>query len=285
VSTPRSWLYVPGHRPDRVRKALASAADAVVVDLEDAVPVAAKDEARRSTLALLQDLPPDSPPVWVRVNSPTEPEGRADVEALAGMPLDGLRVPRCEDPDVVHAVAEQTRHALMLLLETARGLLRASELATAHPQVRGLGLGEADLAADLMVRSDSGLEWARGAVVAACRAAGLPSPIQSVWTDVADIDGLRASCQAGLARGFFGRSVVHPSQIEVVHEVYTPSAREVADARAVLATGAEARARGEVAALDDQGRFVDPAVEARARVVLDRIPVERGVDSDRKGDS
>ncbi|HWI33957.1 MAG TPA: CoA ester lyase [Lapillicoccus sp.] len=285
MSIPRSWLYVPGHRPDRVRKALASAADAVVVDLEDAVPVAAKDEARRSTVALLQDRPPDSPPIWVRVNPPTGRIGRADVEALAGMQLDGLRVPRCEDPDAVQALADQTGHALMLLLETARGLMRASELASAHTQVRGLGLGEADLAADLMVRSDSGLEWARGAVVAACRAAGLPSPVQSVWTDVSDIDGLRASCQAGLARGFFGRSVVHPSQIEVVHEVYTPSAHEVADARAVLATGAEARARGEVAALDDQGRFVDPAVEARARVVLDRIPVERGVDRDGKGDS
>lgn len=285
MSIPRSWLYVPGHRPERVRKALASAADAVVVDLEDAVPVAAKDEARRSTVALLRDPPPDSPAIWVRVNPPTEAVGRADVEALADTPVNGLRVPRCEDPEAVHAVAEQSGHALMLLLETARGLLRASELAVAHPLVRGLGLGEADLAADLMVPSDSGLDWARGAVVASSRAAGLGSPVQSVWTQVADLQGLRASCEAGLAAGFFGRSVVHPSQIEVVHEVYTPSAGEVADARAVLATGAEARARGEVAALDEQGRFVDPAVEARARVVLDRIPVERGVHSDPKGQS
>jgi citrate lyase subunit beta/citryl-CoA lyase len=285
VSIPRSWLYVPGHRPERVRKALASAADAVVVDLEDAVPAAAKKDARRSTVALLQELPLDSPSLWVRINPPTEAVGRTDVDALAGAKVDGLRIPRCEDPGVVHAVAEQTGHALMLLLETARGLLRASELAAAHPQVQGLGLGEADLAADLMVGSDSGLDWARGAVVAASRAAGLASPVQSVWTQVRDLDGLRASCQAGLANGFFGRSVVHPSQIDVVHEVYTPSAREVADARAVLATGAAARARGEVAALDDQGRFVDPAIEARARVVLDRIPVERGVDGDLKGQS
>ncbi|MEP6649519.1 MAG: CoA ester lyase [Lapillicoccus sp.] len=285
MSVPRSWLYVPGHRPDRVRKALASAADAVVVDLEDAVPVAAKDEARRATVALLQDRPSDSPPVWVRVNTPTEPVGRADVEALAGTPVDGLRLPRCEDPEVVHAVAEQTGHPLYLLLETARGLLGARELAGAHTAVRGLGLGESDLAADLMVPSDSGLDWARGYVVAVSRSAGLGSPVQSVWTRVGELDGLRTSCQAGLAIGFFGRSVVHPSQIPVVHEVFTPSPREVADARAVLATGAEARARGEVAALDAQGRFVDPAVEARARVVLDRIPAERDVNSDPKGQS
>jgi len=283
MSVPRSWLYVPGHRPERVQKALASTADAVVVDLEDAVPPAAKDEARRATVALLEDRPPDSPPLWVRVNPPTGPVGRADVEALAGVPVDGLRVPRCEDAQVVHDVGERTGVALMLLLETARGLLRATELAGAHTRVRGLGLGEADLAADLMVPSDPGLDWARGFVVAACRAAGLPSPVQSVWTDVADLDGLRASCRAGLAAGFFGRSVIHPSQIAVVHDVYTPSADDVAEARAVLAAGAEARTRGESAALDERGRFVDPAVEARAQTVLDRIPLDRGVASDPKG--
>jgi citrate lyase subunit beta/citryl-CoA lyase len=285
VSVPRTWLYVPGHRPDRVRKALASAADAVVVDLEDAVPAEAKDEARRSTVDLLRDRPADGPPVWVRVNPPTEAVGRADVDALAGMPLDGLRLPRCEDPAMVYAVAEQTGYDLYLLLETARGLLAARELAVAHTLVRGVGLGESDLAADLMVPSDSGLDWARGYVVAASRAAGIGSPVQSVWTRVGDLDGLRASCRAGLAMGFFGRSVVHPAQIPVVHEVFTPSPEEVAEARAVLATGAEARARGEVAALDAQGRFVDPAVEARARVVLDRIPVDGDVDRDPKGQS
>lgn len=285
MSIARSWLYVPGHRPERVGKALASAADAVVIDLEDAVPAAAKAEARRSTVAFLADRPSESPAVWVRVNPPTEPAGGEDLEALAGMPVDGLRVPRCEDPDAVRALADQSGFLLMLLLETARGLVRAVELAEAHPSVRGIGLGESDLAADLMVPSDSGLDWARGAVVAASRAAHLPSPVQSVWTDVADVDGLRSSCQAGLAQGFFGRSVIHPSQIDVVHEVYTPSAREIADARAVLETGAEARARGEAAALDDRGRFVDPAVEARARVVLDRIPIDGDVHRDPKGQS
>ena len=277
MSRPRSWLYVPGHRPDRVAKALASAADAVVIDLEDAVPAAAKDEARRCAVALLADRPAGSPAVWVRVNPPTEAVGRADVEALAESTADGLRLPRIEDPDAVRAVADRTGKPLHLLLETARGLLRAPELAQAHSQVVGIGLGEADLAADLMVPSDSGLDWARGWVVAAARAAGLSSPTQSVWTRVSDLHGLRATCEAGLAMGFFGRSVVHPGQIEVVHDVYTPSVTQVADARAVLAAGGAARARGEAAALDEQGRFVDPAVEARAQVVLNRIPIPRDV--------
>jgi citrate lyase subunit beta/citryl-CoA lyase len=94
--------------------------------------------------------------------------------------------------------------------------------------------------------------------------------VQSVWTDVGDPDGLRTTSEHGRATGFFGRSIIHPRQIDPVHEVYTPSPEEVAAAEAVVATAAEAAARGEAAALDAQGRFVDPAVVARARTVLDR---------------
>ena len=275
MSAPRSWLYVPGHRPDRVAKALASIADAVVIDLEDAVPVGRKGDAREQSLAALADRDPAGPAgpqVWVRVNPPVDALGREDVEAMAGAGADGLRLPRSQDPASVRWAAETTGLPLQLLLETARGLSRAAELAAAHELVVGLGLGEADLAADLLVGSPSGLDWARGAVVMASRAAGLASPVQSVWTDVADLDGLRASCADGLAAGFFGRSVVHPAQLPIVHEVYTPSPDAVTSARAVVAAAAQAEADGEVAFLDADGRFVDPAVVARARVVLDRVP-------------
>jgi citrate lyase subunit beta/citryl-CoA lyase len=272
VSTvPRSWLYVPGHRADRVAKALVAGADAVVVDLEDAVPADRKDAARDLTVALLEERADHGAlQVWVRINPPGTDAGRRDVAVLAGCRPDGLRVPRADDPDEVREVADRTGAPLQLLLESARGLWRARELAEAHELVAGIGLGEADLAADLLVDRDEGLTWARGTVVAAARAAGLPSPVQSVWTDVGDTAGLRASSERGRATGFFGRSVVHPRQIDVVHDVYTPSADELAAAQAIVTTAAEAAARGEVAALDADGRFVDPAVVARARTVLDR---------------
>lgn len=270
-SVARSWLYVPGHRSDRVAKALVAGADAVVIDLEDAVPAERKDAARDLTVALLDDRAADDGlSVWVRINPPGTEAGRRDVAALAGRRLDGLRVPRVDDPEVVREVAERTGARLQLLLESARGLVRARELAEAHELVTGIGLGEADLAADLLVDRDEGLTWARGWVVVAARAAGLPSPVQSVWTDVGDPAGLRASCETGRATGFFGRSVIHPRQIDVVHDVYTPSAEEIAAAEGVVATAAEAAARGEAATLDADGRFVDPAVVARARTVLDR---------------
>jgi citrate lyase subunit beta/citryl-CoA lyase len=254
-----------------VAKALVAGADAVVIDLEDAVPAERKDAARDLTVALLDDRAADDGlSVWVRINPPGTEAGRRDVAALAGRRLDGLRVPRVDDPEVVREVAERTGARLQLLLESARGLVRARELAEAHELVTGIGLGEADLAADLLVDRDEGLTWARGWVVVAARAAGLPSPVQSVWTDVGDPAGLRASCETGRATGFFGRSVIHPRQIDVVHDVYTPSAEEIAAAEGVVATAAEAAARGEAATLDADGRFVDPAVVARARTVLDR---------------
>jgi citrate lyase subunit beta / citryl-CoA lyase len=278
-SVPRSWLYVPGYRSDRVAKALVAGADAVVIDLEDAVPAERKDAARDLTVALLDDRAADDGlSVWVRINPPGTEAGRRDVAALAGRRLDGLRVPRVDDPQVVREVAERTGARLQLLLESARGLVRARELAEAHELVTGIGLGEADLAADLLVDRDEGLTWARGWVVVAARAAGLPSPVQSVWTDVGDPAGLRASCETGRATGFFGRSVIHPRQIDVVHDVYTPSAEEIAAAESVLATAAEAAARGEAAALDADGRFVDPAVVARARTVLDRAGTRAQLD-------
>jgi citrate lyase subunit beta/citryl-CoA lyase len=272
VSTvPRSWLYVPGHRAERVAKALVAGADAVVIDLEDAVPADRKDAARDQTVALLDERADHGAlQVWVRINPPGTEIGRRDVAALTGRRLDGLRIPRADDPDEVREVAERTGAPLQLLLESARGLSRARELAEAHELVAGIGLGEADLAADLLVDRDEGLTWARGAVVVAARAAGLPSPVQSVWTDVGDSDGLRVSSERGRATGFFGRSVVHPRQIDVVHDVYTPSADEIAAAEGIVATAAEAAARGEAAALSADGRFVDPAVVARARTVLDR---------------
>jgi citrate lyase subunit beta/citryl-CoA lyase len=268
---PRSWLYVPGHRPERVAKALASEADAIVIDLEDAVPPDQKDAARATVarVAAERATHPEAPRLWVRINDPSGPWGEADIDLVTGLDLDGLRLPRSKDPSVVREVAERTGFPLQLLLETAAGLARAVELASAHPLVAGLGLGEADLSADLRLTSDEGLSWARGWVIVAARSAGLPSPVQSVFTDVADLAGLRASSEQARATGFVGRSVVHPRQIPVVHEVFTPTTAQVEAAEAVLRTAEQARARGEVAVLDEAGRFIDPAVVERARVVLD----------------
>ncbi|GAA4832311.1 CoA ester lyase [Actinomycetospora corticicola] len=256
----RSWLYVPGHRPDLVAKALAGDAEAVVVDLEDAVPVGSKVLAREALAGLTS-----TKPLWVRMNRPDDEEGRLDLEALAGLPLDGVRVPKATDPAVVTDVAQALGRPLHLLLESALGVERAFELARAHDDVVGLSLGEADLAADLRVRDRTALEWARQRVVVASRAGGLASPVAPVWTDVADLTGLAADSASARERGFHGRSVIHPRQVPVVHRAFTPSADELARARALLASLEDST---ETAFLDADGRFVDPAVVAGARALL-----------------
>lgn len=259
----RSWLYVPGHRADLVRKALDGPADAVVVDLEDAVPPAAKEQARETAVATCADR---RNRVWVRVNGADTPWAGGDAVALAGRAA-GLRVPKAEDPAAVVALAEHTGVPLHLLIESARGLHRVFELAGCHPLVAGVSPGETDLAADLRIRDRRELGWARARIVTANRAAGLPSPVASVWTDLSDTAGLAEDSTALRDAGFFGRSVIHPNQIDPVHRAFTPDRDEVERARALLDSVSTA---GDAAAwVDERGRFVDPAVVAGARWVLD----------------
>ncbi|MFF0794222.1 HpcH/HpaI aldolase/citrate lyase family protein [Streptomyces spiralis] len=266
TGTVRSWLYVPATRPDLLDKAMAGPADAVVLDLEDSVPRNRKDEARAHAVKAVAALWPK--PLWLRVNQVRLPEGRADLDALAGTPVQGLRLPKCESPDEIRAVLDRVDTPLHLLLETALGVERAFELATTAPQVALLSLGETDLAADLRVSGDGALDWARARVVNAARAAGLTGPVQSVWTDVADVEGLTADTERARARGFFGRSVIHPRQIPPVNAAFTPRPEEVEEARRLVDSLRRAQDAGSAAWLDDRGRFVDPAVVARARWVL-----------------
>lgn len=273
--TPRTWLYVPGDRPDRVAKALASAADTVILDLEDAVAPAAKADARRTVVGVLAE----GRPAYVRINAPGTADGDADVRALAASPgaLAGVRIPKCEDPDELRRVADALGAPVLPVVESALGVERAFALATAHPLVAGISLGEADLSADLRAGGDA-LAWPRSRIVVAARAAGLPSPPQSVWTAVRDLDGLAADTRAGQRAGFFGRSVIHPAQIPVVHEACAPDPADVAWARDL--TGRLA-ARGDApdadaAWIDADGRFVDKAVVERAAAILEAAKAAAG---------
>jgi citrate lyase subunit beta/citryl-CoA lyase len=266
---PRSWLYVPGHREDRIAKALKSSADAVVIDLEDAVPSTAKEAALDNAAQTLENAAGERP-IWVRLNALDTLWSPKELEKLGRLNRrpDGVRVPKAQDPGAITETAEALGCDIHLLIESAPGLRDASQLALAHPNVTGLALGEADLAADLRVSPD-GLDWARGWIVTVARAHRLASPVQSVWTDVADLDGLRTSCLTGHRQGFFGRSVIHPKQIDVVHDAFTPTPDEVHRARNVVTLARSSAEAGESAVLDPDGRFIDPAVVENAHLVLD----------------
>jgi citrate lyase subunit beta/citryl-CoA lyase len=295
-------LYVPADRPDRVAKALASAADVVLVDLEDAVAPPRKAEARGNAARLLggpaggaggaggersserADVGVASArAVQVRINHGSTPWHADDVAMLAALPPGvGARVPKVEAADEVRALAEALPgRALHLLVESALGVERAFEVATASPQVASIGLGEADLRSDLRVDGDDGLTWARSRVVVAARAARLPPPHMSAYTNVRDLDGLAASCRAGRALGFCGRTAIHPEQLDTIRAAFLPSEDEVAAAREVLERVGSAAVEGVgVVALAD-GTFLDVAMVERARWVLGLAGHGRGSRSDR----
>lgn len=270
----RSWLYVPAHRPELLAKAMAGPADAVVYDLEDAVPPLAKKQARENAVAAAGAGQPK--PLWVRINDPSGPAGEADVAALAGSAVSGVRVPKCTDPDLVAGIAERLGAPLHLLVESAVGVENAFALVRSHRHVAIVSLGETDLLADLRADDPTALEWARQRIVIANRAAGLPNPPQSVWIALDDMPGLIADSERARDRGFFGRSAVHPKQVEPINSVFTPSAEQVARARRLLDSLREYGEHGSAAWVDERGGFVDPAVVAGARWVLERNSILSG---------
>jgi len=246
-------LYVPGSRPDRFDKAAATAAE-VILDLEDSVAPGEKEAARHAVAAW---LPTYDGPVQVRVNAPGSVDLAAD---LAALPADvDLRLPKVQSPDGLTPVAGRRVHAL---LESALGVENALAIARA-PEVVSLGLGEADLAAELGLDGDEAFAWVRSRVVVACAAACLPAPMMAAYPAVRDLDGLAQSCRRGRRLGLWGRTAVHPSQVAVIRAEFEPSAAEVAWATEVVAaldgTG--------VATLAD-GSMVDAAMARRARTLL-----------------
>lgn len=273
---PRTYLYVPGNAADKLAKAHGRGADALLVDLEDAVPLAEKDDALAAVRSWLADLPADSDvQVWVRVN----PDERRDAEiaTLAGLPaLTGVALAKTESADEVEQVRSvltsvgDERLKLMPLVESGAAVLRAEAIARV-PRVHQIQIGEVDLAGDLGLEPGSDeaeLAPMRAQVVMASAAAGIHPPVGPVSRITKDLDAFRASTERIRRQGFVGRACVHPGQLTVVHDVFAPTPAEVAAARDVIERLDAAEAAGRGVLLDAQGRLVDPAVIRNARKTL-----------------
>jgi citrate lyase subunit beta/citryl-CoA lyase len=266
-------LFVPGDRPDRVAKAAQRGADAVAVDLEDAVAPATKEQARQLTFEYLRGARPSR--TTVRVNSWDSGELEHDIERLAEVlpAVDAVFLPKASGADQVARFARllgrsvgDSGPAVVPIVETAVGVFEARAIASASPRVRTLLFGVADLAADLGVRptADGGeLAFARAQVVLAAAAAGLAAPIDGPYLVLGDDDGLARSAAAARELGYGGKAVIHPDQIEPVHAAFAPRPAEIAWAEEVLAAAAD----GGAARLAD-GSFVDQPIVRRARHVL-----------------
>ncbi|MGN9840262.1 HpcH/HpaI aldolase/citrate lyase family protein [Nonomuraea sp. H19] len=270
MNVPVTWLYVPGDRPERFAKAVASGADVVIIDLEDAVAPARKDEARANAVAYLlarrDTLTATGVPhaaavqVHVRVNDVATPRGLDDLAAVGGL-ADAVRLPKVESAAVLDGVTGAPAYAL---LESAAGIIAAREIA-AHPQVAGVALGEQDLAAELAITDENAMNHLRLQVVLAAAAAGLPPVPMSVYPDVKDEAGLIASCRAGRALGLFGRTAIHPRQIPAIRRAFRPTEEEAARAAEIIEAAELAERSGIGAIALPDGRFVDAPIVASAR--------------------
>jgi citrate lyase subunit beta / citryl-CoA lyase len=266
--TPRSNLFVPGHRSELIAKALAGKADAIIIDLEDAVPAELKEQARHHTAAALRTADPHrQAAIWVRINAVRSPQAEADLTAIAQITV-GIRVPKTESPDDLDWVAGRApKRPVLPTTETARGVA-AAHIIAAHPAVVRLGLGGMDLVADLGCHDDPlALLYSRSRLVAASRAAGLPGPINSIYPHPHDEPGLRSHAQHAAALGFTAQSLISPRQIDAVNDIFTPSSGRQAWARTVLESF---DAAGGQPTLTPTGEFVDLPVARRAAALITR---------------
>lgn len=271
LSTARSLLFVPADRPERYAKALASGADAVVVDLEDAVAVPRREAARAALRQAWDGLAPDERSrLLVRINAegtPWHAQDRILVGILALQGLGGIMLAKAEQPATLAAIAAACPGTTLVpLIESARGLAAIDALAAA-PGVLRLALGHIDLQLDLGVASgpdEAELAPARWSLVLASRCAGLAPPIDGVTTATGDAEALARDAARARRAGFGGKLCIHPAQVAGVHAAFCPSEAERAWARRVL--DAAENAQGGVCSLE--GRMVDAPVIALARRVL-----------------
>jgi citrate lyase subunit beta / citryl-CoA lyase len=283
----RSFLFAPGNHARRVEKALSLDADAVILDLEDAVAIAEKPATRTAVTAVLTR--PRRSTLYIRINALDTEFCIGDLLAVVRPGLDGIILPKVETAAGLFAVdwlllQLEREHGLggrsidlIPIIETARGLAAIDEILAAGTRAKRVAFGAGDFTRDLdMVwsRGEIELGYARARIATAARAAGLEAPLDTVWVDLSDAAGLEASARTALALGYQGKMCIHPEQIAVVNGVFTPSPAEVEFSERVVAAFGRAEAEGS-AAIQLDGKFIDYPIVYRAQRILDRMAVIR----------
>ena len=278
----RSYLFAPANNEVLSRKVFLAGADAVVLDLEDAVLPNRKAVARELLAKTLQEVTESAVQIFVRINPVSGSEWRADVEAAVTPATHGVRMAKAESVSEIQAVDEAISAAerrleiragsiaIVPTIETANGVLNCLEMAK-RPRVSGFCLGASDLLNDIAGELDEtamALWYAQSHLVLVSRSSGLLPPVASVHTELGDLVGLKKTTEQYHRMGFFGRSCIHPSQLSVVHEVFTPSKERIERARSIVAAYENAAATGSGTSQTSEKHFVDAATVAQARKIL-----------------
>ena len=281
---PRSYLFVPGNRPERFDKAMAAGADAVILDLEDAVPLADKAAAREAVQTWLAARERSGPvQIVVRINAGDSAEHAADVAACAAVTPHAVMCPKAHDAGGMATIAQRLgpQVALLPLIESAAGFEQAAAIAQV-PQVQRLVFGSIDFQLDLGIEGEGEeLLYFRSQLVLVSRLANLAAPVDGVSTALDDAPALLADARRARRLGFGAKLCIHPKQVAPVHQAFAPDAQQIEWARRVVAA-AEA-AGGAAVQLD--GRMVDRPVILKAQEVLARAdnpaPAKQNQEPDR----
>ena len=269
----RSLLFVPGDRPDRMIKALASGADALILDLEDSVAPARKAEAREAVVDFLRGERPI--PVLVRINPVGGPYANDDLVALREVRAEGIMLPKAEGAASIHALASWTGLPILpIATETPAAIFVLGSYVDVRDRLLGLTWGAEDLPAAIgatAAREADGrytppIETVRSLALFAAHAAGIPA-IETVYPNFRDLGGLAAYAARGARDGFTGMMAIHPDQVPVINQAFTPSEAEIAVARAIVDAFA---ANPDAGVLAVDGKMVDAPHLIQARRVLQR---------------
>lgn len=276
-----TWLYTPASSGGKLDKALHRGADAVIFDLEDAVHIDQKTNARAELVEFLSSVSeqPGSNAamsrIYVRVNALDSPWGMDDLTAIAGLPaVEGVRVPKVEslaDLRRVESVVSAGKK-IQILLESPLGLAALEELCLAGG-ASSVSLGDNDLRATLNLEGEAVLDQIRIRLVMALAAAGKEAPTGSVYPRIKDLDGLRADSIRLRGMGLFGRTVLHPMQLETVRDAFRPDSEEIDWAHNVVEAAERISAQGSGAVMLPDGQFVDRPFVTRAETILRRAGV------------
>lgn len=265
-----AWLFVPSVDEKKASKALASMADSVVLDLEDGVLPSLKEEGRRALRALLSVRPSSRARVFVRVNRTGTEDFFRDLESLKGLSFEGIMVPKAERVDSLDPLWSLGKK-VVLLIETALGVESAPLLAKALPGLlERLALGYLDYIGDVggsWTPSGEALIFPRSRVVLANRIGSLEPPLDGVYPDIEDLEGLKKECQTARILGFGGKMIIHPKHIDIVQKEFAPSQEEIKRAKGILEAFKKAKESGQGVGVYE-GRFVDQPVVLWAERVL-----------------
>jgi len=281
----RSWMFVPGHRQRMIDKAMGLSVDAIMLDIEDGVAPGEKESARALIGgALGRERPPNSPARYVRINDVGHARMDADLEAVLRKGLNGLVLPKIDTPEEVLKVAAILKKRepelgmsagavrLLVAIESPKGLLNAPTIAACSARVIGLMFGAEDFGREIGLPTSREAEardmiYARSALVVAAASAHVQS-VDGVWVDLKDTEGLWGFARQSRRLGFSGMSLIHPSQIDPINRVFSPTAEEIDYAKQVIKAYEEAVARGD-GSISFGGQLIDRPIVERARRTLE----------------